>query len=353
MRSDLLDRLSEHQRGLLRPAGHDPGAPMLARPSDRRDFGDGWLFERKLDGIRLLGSRDADGRVELWSRTGQRLNATYPEVAAALEEQVCPDFAVDGEIVALRRGRTDFALLQQRSGLTAPAAVRASGVAVTYYLFDLLRVGGIDTTRLPQRVRKSLLRDALEFRAPLRFTPHRNHGGQDLLDQACGWGWEGLIAKRAQAPYAHRRSPDWLKLKCAAGQELVVGGWTEPAGSRTGFGALLVGYYEGAAGGTGPGRLRYAGKVGTGFDTRTLRELRGRLDALAAPPTAGRPFADPVREGGAHWVRPDLVVQVGFTEWTRDGRLRHPRFLGLRTDKRPAEVVRETPAASAAGRRGR
>lgn len=336
MRSDLLARLPARERDLLRPAEGEPGTPMLARLSDRRDFGDGWVFERKLDGIRLLASRDRDGRVELWSRTGQRLNATYPEVVAALADQVCPDFVVDGEIVALHRGRTDFALLQQRSGLTAPAAVRASGVVVTYYLFDLLRIGGIDTTRLPLRSRKSLLRGALDFRAPLRFTTHRNHGGQELLDQACGRGWEGLVAKRAAGSYRHGRSPDWLKLKCSAGQELVVGGFTDPAGGRTGFGALLVGYHAGAG-----DRLRYAGKVGTGFDTATLRTLRDRLDGLAV----GRsPFADPVREPGAHWVRPELVVQVGFTEWTRDGRLRHPRFLGLRTDRRPAEVVRETPA---------
>lgn len=349
MRSDLLAGLPERQRDLLRPAGQDPGTPMTATPTDRRDFGEGWLFERKLDGIRLLASRDADGRVELWSRTGQRLNATYPEVVAALARQVCPDFVVDGELVALHRGRTDFARLQRRSGLTAPAAVRASGVAVTYYLFDVLRIGGIDTTRLPLRVRKSLLRQALDFGAPLRFTPHRNHGGQDLLDQACGWGWEGLIAKRAAAPYAHRRSPDWLKLKCAAGQELVVGGFTDPAGSRTGFGALLVGTYE-AGGGGADRRLRYAGKVGTGFDTATLRALRERLDALAVDRS---PFADPVREPRAHWVRPELVAQVGFTEWTRDGRLRHPRFLGLRADKRPAEVVRETPAPAPAQARAR
>ncbi|MFI0941533.1 non-homologous end-joining DNA ligase [Streptomyces sp. NPDC021020] len=333
MSRPLLDRLSERERGMLRPAGPDPGDPMLARLSDVRSFGEGWIFERKLDGIRMLASRDRDGRVELWSRTGQRLNATYPEVAAALAEQACPDFVVDGEIVALHRGRTDFALLQQRSGLTDPAAVRAAGVTVTYYLFDLLRLGGVDTTGLPQRARKALLRDALDFRAPLRFTPHRNHGGQELLDRACGWGWEGLIAKRAAAPYAHRRSPNWLKLKCAAGQELVVGGFTEPAGSRLGFGALLVGYHEG-------GRLRYAGKVGTGYDTRTLRALRERLDALE---TGRSPFADPVRERTAHWARPELVAQVAFTEWTRDGRLRHPRFLGLREDRRPADVVRERP----------
>ncbi|WP_327287207.1 non-homologous end-joining DNA ligase [Streptomyces sp. NBC_01198] len=330
---DVLARLPERQRGLLRPAAADPGEPMLAQLSDRRDFGEDWIFERKLDGVRLLASRE-NGQVELWSRTGVRLNATYPEVAEALAAQPSGDFVVDGELVALHRGRTDFARLQQRSGLTAPAAVRASGVVVTYYLFDLLRLGGLDTTGLPQRLRKTLLRDTLDFRAPLRFTPHRNHGGQELLDQACAWGWEGLIAKRAGAPYAHRRSPNWLKLKCAAGQELVVGGFTEPAGSRIGFGALLVGYQQ-------DGGLRYAGKVGTGYDTRTLRALHSRLEALE---TGRSPFKDAVRERGAHWVRPELVVQVGFTEWTRDGRLRHPRYLGLREDKSAAEVTRETPA---------
>ncbi|MFG1808030.1 non-homologous end-joining DNA ligase [Streptomyces sp. NPDC049040] len=332
MRTDLLERLSERQRALLRPAGPDPGEPMLAQLSDRRDFGDDWIFERKLDGIRLLASLE-DDRVELWSRTGLRQNATYPEVIDALAAQPCRDFVVDGEVVALHRGRTDFALLQQRSGLTAPVAVRASKVTVTYYVFDVLRLGGLDTTGLPQRVRKALLRDALDFHAPLRFTPHRNHGGRQLLDQACGWGWEGLIAKRAEAPYTHRRSANWLKLKCGAGQELVVGGFTEPAGSRVGFGALLVGYNL-------DGRLRYAGKVGTGYDTATLRTLRGRLDALEVDRS---PFQDPVRERSAHWVRPELVAEVGFTEWTRDGRLRHPRYLGLREDKAAADVTREAP----------
>lgn len=205
---------------------------------------------------------------------------------------------------------------------------------MTYYLFDLLRYGGLDVTGLPQRLRKALLRDTLDFRGPLRFTPHRNQDGRELLDRACAAGWEGLIAKRAGAPYVHRRSPSWLKLKCGAGQELVVGGFTEPAGSRVGFGALLVGYQQ-------DGRLRYAGKVGTGYDMRTLRALRTRLDALEADRS---PFHDAVRERGAHWVRPELVVQVGFTEWARDGRLRHPRCLGLREDRSAAEVVRETPA---------
>jgi bifunctional non-homologous end joining protein LigD len=217
--------------------------------------------------------------------------------------------------------------------LTDPAQARATGVAVTYYLFDLLRLDGHDVRALPLRTRKSLLRRALTFHGPLRFTTHRNQGGQRLLDEACARGWEGLIAKVADGRYVTRRSPEWLKLKCGKGQEFVVGGFTEPSGSRTGFGALLLGYYEG-------GRLRYAGKVGTGYNTATLLDLRRRLDELAAQRS---PFGDPVREKGARWVSPELVVEIGFTEWTRDGRLRHPRYLGLREDKKPRDVVRERP----------
>jgi bifunctional non-homologous end joining protein LigD len=311
---------------------------MLATLTDRRDFGADWIFERKLDGVRVLALRDAEHGVRLLSRTGQPLNGTYPEVVAALEAQGCGDFAVDGEVCALEHGRTDFALLQRRMGLSDPRAALATGVAVVYFAFDLTRVAGWDTTRLPLRARKALLRDTLTFGGPLRFTAHRNHDpDRDLLGEACGRGWEGLIAKRADAPYQPRRSPDWLKLKCVAEQEFVIGGFTEPAGSRTGFGALLLGYYEND-------RLRYAGKVGTGYDRATLTRLRGLLDQLALPRA---PFGDPVRERGAHWTRPALVAQIGFTEWTRDGMLRHPRFLGLRQDKEPGEVVRERPGASA------
>jgi bifunctional non-homologous end joining protein LigD len=309
---------------------------MLATLSDRRAFDDRWMFERKLDGVRVLAVRDADG-VRLLSRTGRDISATYPEVVDALAAQDCGDFTVDGEVVALdSRGRTDFALLQQRMGLTDPRAVRASPVVVHYYVFDMLALAGWDTTRVPQRDRKVLLRDALAFHPPLRFTPHRNHTGDApaLLADACARGWEGLIAKRADAPYQPRRSPDWLKLKCSAGQEFVVGGFTDPAGARIGFGALLLGYHD------ADGALRYAGKAGTGYSDRVLRDLRERLDALARRRS---PFADPVRERTAHWAEPDLVAQIAFTEWTRDGMLRHPRFLGLRDDKDPADVVREPP----------
>jgi DNA ligase D-like protein (predicted ligase) len=334
--NDELRRLPKDQRDLLRPAPSPRGMrPMLAVLTDQRSFGGGWIFERKLDGVRALGYRDG-GRTGLLSRTGRHVDATYPEIIEALDRQECQDFLVDGEIVAMEHGRTSFALLQRRMGLTRPHDVRMSGVAVTYYLFDLLRLDGQDLTRLPLRTRKSLLRGTIDFRPPLRFTTHRNAGGPELLRQACERGWEGLIAKRAEARYAQIRSRDWLKLKCEAGQEMVVGGFTEPSGSRIGLGALLVGYYSAA-------ELHYAGKVGTGFDTATLRRLRARLEELEQPRS---PFAEQVGERTAHWVRPELVAQIGFTEWTRDGKLRHPRFLGLRDDKSAREVVRELPGGT-------
>ncbi|WP_381803055.1 non-homologous end-joining DNA ligase [Streptomyces niveus] len=334
--SSLLDTLPADERRRLnhnRSGALLASAPMLATLTDRRVFGDGWIFERKLDGVRVLAVRDASG-VRLLSRSGRRLNATYPEIVDALAAQECEDFTVDGEIVAYAHGRTDFARLQQRMGISDARRARASTVAVTYYLFDLLRLDGADLTSIPLRSRKSLLRRALTYRAPLRFTPHRNAGGQESLDRACANGWEGLIVKRAAGRYEPRRSTGWLKLKCEQGQEFVIGGYTEPSGSRVGFGALLLGHYE-------DGRLRYAGKVGTGYDRATLVDLRRRLDEAAVPRS---PFADAVKERAPHWSEPRLVAQIAFTEWTRDGMLRHPRFLGLREDKEARDVVRERPA---------
>ncbi|MGW0734849.1 non-homologous end-joining DNA ligase [Streptomyces sp. NPDC002851] len=336
---DLLKSLPDAQRRLLAdaPSGEDLATrPMLAVLSDRRDFAGGWVFERKLDGVRALAVREGS-RTRLLSRTGRLVNDTYPEIVDALAAQGRGDFVVDGEIVAFSHGRTEFSRLQQRMGITDPAQARASSVAVTYYVFDLLRLDGKDLTRLPLRTRKSLLRRGLRFAAPLRFTPHRNEGGPRLLADACERGWEGLIAKDADGPYVPRRSTDWLKLKCGRGQEFVIGGFTEPAGSRIGFGALLLGYYE-------DGTLRYAGKVGTGYDQAALRRIRGLLDEREEDRS---PFGEPVRERAAHWVRPELVAEVGFTEWTRDGMLRHPRFKGLRDDKEPSEVVREEPREAA------
>jgi bifunctional non-homologous end joining protein LigD len=341
-RRDPFARLPPGARSRLRPAPHPAWVdPMLATLTDRRFSDPGWLFERKLDGERCLAFRDGVG-VRLLSRTRQRLEGTYPEVADALARLPVDDFVVDGEVVAFDRGRTSFGRLQQRIGISDPERARRSPVVVFYYVFDLLHLDGHDTTALPLRSRKALLRDTLSSRSgTLRYTAHRNAEGEALFATACARGWEGVVAKRADAPYVGRRSGDWLKFKCSAGQELVVGGFTEPTGSRVGLGALVVGYYQGDG-------LVYAGKVGTGFSRATLGELRRRLDALETPDS---PFRDDdVRRaargpGGAavHWVRPELVAEVGFTEWTTDGRLRHPRFVGLRDDKRARDVVREAP----------
>jgi len=209
-------------------------------------------------------------------------------------------------------------------------------VPVFLYVFDLPRHDGHDLRPLPLRERKARLRRALRFADPVRLNPHRNgEHGEEVYRQACEKGLEGVIAKRADSPYHGGRSRDWLKLKCHAEQELVIGGFTGPKGSRTEFGALLVGYYE-------DGVLRYAGKVGTGFDHATLRELGARLRELEQPESPFEPFK-PVPPG-TRWARPELVGQVGFAEWTRDGRLRHPRYIGLREDKPAREVVREVPS---------
>jgi DNA ligase D-like protein (predicted ligase) len=202
---------------------------------------------------------------------------------------------------------------------------------VYYYVFDLLHLDGQDVRRLPLRERKRLLRGAVDFADPIRFTTHRNAAGEDEYRKACDRGDEGVIAKRADAPYRGGRSSDWLKFKCVRDQEFVVGGWTDPKGSRTAFGALLVGYYDND-------EFRYAGKVGTGFTGDILRDLHARMRALER---GDSPFTGRIRERNVHWVEPALVVQIGFTEWTRDGMLRHPRYLGLRHDKAAGEVVRE------------
>jgi bifunctional non-homologous end joining protein LigD len=300
--------------------------PMKAVLADTPFSDPDWIFERKLDGIRCLAIRDAAG-ISLMSRTARRMNDQFPELVRALEREPSSDFIADGEIVAFEGNVTSFARLQQRARKRVP---------VFLYVFDLPRHEGDDLRPLPLRERKARLRRGLRFEAPIRLNPHRNgEHGEELYREACEKGLEGVIAKRADSPYRGGRSRDWLKLKCHAEQELVIGGFTAPRGSRTEFGALLVGYYE-------DGVLRYAGKVGTGFDHATLKALGARLRELEQPESPFEPFK-PV-PAGTRWVRPELVAQVGFAEWTRDGRLRHPRYIGLREDKPAREVVREVPS---------
>jgi bifunctional non-homologous end joining protein LigD len=307
---------------------------MLATLTDEPFSDEGWIYEPKLDGVRCRAFRDRD-RVRLLSRNRKSQNATYPEIVDAIAAQNVRDLVVDGEVVAFRNGVTSFSRLQQRMKIADAEAARRSGVPVYYYIFDIMHLEGRNTTRLGLRERKDLLRRSIEFEDPLRFSTHRDGEGEAFLEEACRKGWEGLIAKRADSVYVQRRSTDWLKFKCVARQEFVVGGWTEPRGGRVGLGALLVGVYE-------DGELRYAGKVGTGYDDRTLRDLSRRLAAIERKTP---PFADPdgIPRKGVHWASPKLVTEVGYTEWTSDGRLRHPRFLGLRRDKAPQEVVRERP----------
>ena len=297
---------------------------MKALLTDERFSDPDWIYERKLDGIRCIAIRDGDA-LTLLSRNDLSQNARYPELVEALSKEACTEFAVDGEIVAFEGSQTSFARLAQRHQRHVP---------VFLYVFDVLWLEGHDVRGLPLRRRKALLREALQFHGNVRWTQYRNRDGEALFAEACRKGWEGLIAKRAESQYVTARSRDWLKFKCEHGQELVIGGYTEPRGSRVEFGALLLGYFR-------DGRLEYAGKVGTGFDTETLHELGAQLRALER---TDAPFADPhsIKERHTTWVKPELVAQIGFTEWTRDGRLRHPRFLGLREDKAASEVVRES-----------
>jgi bifunctional non-homologous end joining protein LigD len=313
------------------PAWLDPELATLTR--DR--FSDpAWIFERKLDGERCLAFKSG-GTTRLMTRNQKEDTGTYPELAGALAAQQADDFIIDGEIVAFDGSQTSFARLQQRLGVRHPGPDLLAAVPVLYYIFDVLWADGRDVRPLPLRERKAILRDLLTFAGPLHFTEHQDTDGEAYFRQACASGWEGLIAKRADAPYRAGRSRDWLKFKCESGQEFVIGGFTDPRGSRTGFGALLLGYYD-------PGhQLVYAGKVGTGFNQRTLDSLHAVLAGLEQD----RPPFDhgKLPRSGVHWVQPRLVAEVGFSEWTTDGELRHPRFQGLRDDKDPAEVVREIP----------
>jgi bifunctional non-homologous end joining protein LigD len=337
-RSDVFEALPQEQRDRLRSSAPPRRVVCMLATLHHEAFSDPeWLFERKLDGVRCLVFRRG-AKVRLVSRRHELMNDTWPELVDAVSDEACDEFVVDGEIVAFEDGVTSFARLQQRLGLHDPGEARRSPVAAFLYLFDVLHLLGRDVTALGQRERKALLKRALSFEGHLRYTPHRVERGRELIEEACGKGWEGLIAKRAAAPYHHGRSRDWLKLKCVSRQELVIGGYTEPKGSRHGFGALLVGYYE-------KGRLRYAGKVGTGYDDELLATLGERLRRKERRIS---PFDGSPNEKGVHWVSPEIVGEVGFTEWTRDGKLRHPRFVGLRTDKDAEDVHRERARAAPA-----
>ena len=283
--------------------------PMAATLTQERFSGPEWIFERKLDGVRLLAyKRGRD--VQLFSRNQLPQNDAYPSVA--VRSRSCPVRSVilDGEATGVwgRPGK------------------------VAYYVFDVMWID--------ERRHRAAAGGAQAPCSRIFHSRIHSHRVPKLTEpepwvRACREGWEGVIAKRLGSRYEHRRSPHWLKMKCEASQELVVGGFTDPQGRRVGLGALLVGYFD-------EDDFVFAGKIGTGFDTKLLLDLRKRLDALEIPTT---PFtrAKGLPRLRAHWVRPEIVVQAAFIEWTGHGKLRHPRLLGIRTDKAPRDVVREQP----------
>ena len=283
---------------------------MAATLTQERFKSPEWVFERKLDGIRLLAYKRGED-VRLYSRNRLSQNAAYPAVVQAVAALPVREAILDGEATGVWGWHGDG--------------------EVTYHVFDILWLDGRDLTRLPLDERRQEL-EKLPLQPPLTLVERLDD--PEPWERACAEGWEGVIAKRRDAPYEQRRSPYWLKMKCEATQEMVVGGFTDPQGSRVGLGALLVGYFDGPD-------FVYAGKVGTGFDTALLLDLRARLEPLEIdrPPFtrgSGLPRV-------AHWVRPEVVVQVAFTEWTPHGKMRHPRLLGVRLDKAAHEVVREQP----------
>lgn len=314
----------EHRRLVRKSPQPDWIDPMLATLTESYFSDPDWIFEPKLDGVRCLAFKKGK-KVSLLSRNRLSLNERYPEVADAVAHLSVADAIFDGEVAVVSDGVSRFQSLQRH--------LLDGGGKLAYFVFDAPHLGGYRITELPMLARKELLGRVVAPSETIELVSHRVGSGEAFLEEACEKGWEGLIAKRADAPYVMGRSKAWLKFKCSKEQEFVVGGYTDPQGARVGFGALLVGYHDG-------GGLRYAGKVGTGYDTPLLLALTEQLEPLEreVSPFAGKP---PVRKG-VHWIEPKIVVQVGFSEWTRDGRLRHPRFLGVREDKDPKEVVRET-----------
>lgn len=314
--------------------------PMKATLGKEVPRGDGWVYEVKYDGVRVVAHASADG-ARLVTRNGREKTVQFPEVAEELREMARAagrPLVVDGEIVALGRGRKParFQEIQDRIHLKDPADVaehvRTDPAALV--AFDLLADGDEVLLDLPWRERRARLEARVGAGTghvlPSATVPGP---GERAVERARTAGWEGVIAKRVDAPYRPgRRSDDWLKLKVQYREEMVVGGWTDPQRSRPYLGSLLVGFYR-------DGELVFAGGVGTGFDREGLRVMRERLEVLAVEES---PFRDPPRTRvPAHWVRPELVVELKFAEWTADGRLRQPVFLGVRDDKDAREVTAE------------
>jgi bifunctional non-homologous end joining protein LigD len=331
-------RKSSSRAAAVLPREYAPQLPTLVKSPPT---GDEWLHEIKYDGYRI-GARAERGNVTLISRNGIDWTSTFPEIVAAAKTLPLSQALIDGEAaVLLPNGLTSFQALQG----TLKSRSRAR---LVYFVFDLLYLDGSDLTSTSLEERKGVLARLVGGQpagtAVIRYSQHFTGDGPGVLREACRRGLEGIVSKKRGLPHESGRSRNWLKTKCVKRQEFVIGGFSDPEGSRSGIGALLVGIHEN-------GELRFAGKVGTGFTSDMLTDLRQRLSRLLSDqcPFSPKPTARLGRN--VHWVRPELAAEVAFTEWTSDGKIRHPSFQGLRQDKPASEVTREEPPAIAENRR--
>lgn len=312
--------------------------PMLATLTKKYFSDKAWLYEHKFDGERCLVFKK-NGTVTLLSRNDKKMNDIYPELVTALEKQSPDNFIIDGEIISLdKKGVSDFEMLQGRMNLRQGSKKIANQkkIPIIFCIFDLMYLDGYLITKLPLYARKDILKKLLNYNKILVYTEHKVGDGIPFFKKACKLHWEGLIAKRIDSEYVSVRSRDWLKFKCIMQQELVIGGFTNPKNSRTYFGALLVGYYQ-------KGKLMYAGKVGTGFTQDILAMLGKKLQRLEIQKCPFAHYDEKIKN--VHWVKPVLVAEFHFAQWTNAGRLRVGRYKGLRDDKDAKDVVKETPKA--------
>lgn len=296
-------------------------SPELATLTEKYFSDKDWLFEEKFDGIRCIVV-SKNGTVNLYSRNHNKLNQKFPTLLEPFKKQRSKNFIIDGEIVAFEKGITSFSKLQQ---------VKKEKVSVYFYAFDLLYFDKYDLKDQPLIERKKLLKQKFRFSTKFRYTPHILKNGEAYYKKACKKGLEGIIAKRKDSRYLSKRTRNWLKFKCSNRQEFVIIGYTEPQKSRIGFGALLIGFYD-------KGKLKFAGKVGTGYDFEFLKTFSQKIKKIE---TNKKLVSEKIPLKNLHFVRPKYVCEIAFSEWTKDLKLRHPRFIALRFDKPAKKVFKE------------
>lgn len=304
--------------------------PMLATLTDKYFDSEHYLYEHKWDGERILAFKNGK-KVSLLTRNKKSATNIYPTIVKMLEEQHFNKFIIDGEVIAISNGKSDFSLLQKR--MHSENSLQ-NNINICFYVFDIIYFDKYDLTNLELIDRKKLLEQVIGQTEIIKLTEYIIKSGIKYYNEACKLGWEGIIAKNIHSSYESKRSRNWLKFKCLMQQEFVIGGYTEPEGRRPGFGALLLGYYKN-------NDLIYVGKVGTGFDDHTLYEISRKLSSIEQKKSSFKEVNIPTR--GIHWVKPNLVAEIKFSQWTSYDKLRHARFMGLREDKNPKEVVKEQP----------